>query len=211
MDDNETKEKPIEYNNDNNEKSLENHTKSDMNYITMKSPIYMIIFWLVGILVIVSMTLQLIVNLNENILETMKGNFVIPYSILINSLTAYMAILSGVEGTRSILKSKTNIESDLYDPENKEEYKDAENISDSILYMPKYKRNRILAMLTYFLITSILAVIYQMISINIGSSFCIGELFIGVAIGMLSLTYSDLGPKMIKDFIVDKFFKNIYK
>lgn len=158
-----------------------------------QSPLYMIIFYLVTVLVLFSMVFQFIsfVDIWNNtpmeyvtyeIIENI--NKALPYENLIISLILYCLGTFGFEGTRAVIMSF-----------------DLKNISEKASNMPAYKRNRLIQMLITFTIITITGMIFEMICIKHSipkADFQLSILTTGIGTFMSLLAYSDLGPKVSK-------------
>jgi len=171
--------------------NIEHKRKS--NEIQGQSPLYMILFYLVSVLVLVSMTIQYS-TMNDMLLKASDGiltaevvltlNDAIPYDNLIYALILYALATFGFEGTRSIIMSF-----------------DLKDISEKAKNMPRYKRNRLIQMLFTFIIIGIIGGIFQMNCINNGSikaDFKLGPITAGISTFLTLLAYADFGPKLSK-------------
>lgn len=158
-----------------------------------QSPLYMIIFYLVTVLVLFSMIFQFISFVgiwNKTPIESVTYEMIeninkaLPYENLIISLIIYCLSTFGFEGTRAVIMSF-----------------DLKNISEKASNMPAYKRNRLIQMLITFTVITITGMIFEMICIKHSipkADFQLSTLTTGIGTFMSLLAYSDLGPKVSK-------------
>lgn len=165
------------------------------NKVSAKSCLYMIIYYAVYALIIASMILHFIAIQNligefpvgkvpyDTIISL---NEALPYENLIYALMLYCLGLFGIEGTRSLIMSL-----------------DLNDIGKQSKNMPAYKRRRLLQMLITFILASILGLIFQVKCTEcVKATFHLDSFYIGIAIFLSLLAYSDFSPKLGKNISV---------
>lgn len=164
---------------------------------TGSSPLYMVIWFALTFIILACMVIQFtgIQNLIEVAQEkdTTVANVDIdnitrniPYEPLIYTLIVYMLGLFGVEGTRSIVKS--------LDVSGLKKGMEKEGKC-----IPKYKHNRLLAMLITFFALSLIAIVFQLLCKQAQSNYHLETIFYGILAGCSLIAYVDVSPKLSAD------------
>jgi len=168
---------------------------TDLNQeVNGSSKLYMVIWFLITLLVIGSMTIQFIgvkgvienseiknEVINQSLIKQISDS--IPYEPLIYTLIVYMMGLFGIEGTRSVIKSM-----DI-----------SKAVKNQAQNMPKFKRRRLIFMFSTFFILALIAMFFQLTTSAASANFHLDTIFYGILFGGSLIAYSDFCPKLSND------------